>query len=83
MQTHAPEEIAAKTPAGFRGDDRTLYLDALKSSMPMFSPDGRMPADGAGAVRRLLAASIEKVRNANIDLTKTYTNEFVQRDTAH
>ena len=47
------------------------------SSMPMFSPDGVMPADGAEAVRTLLAGSMEKVKEATIDLSQTYTNEFV------
>jgi NitT/TauT family transport system substrate-binding protein len=82
MQTHPPEEIAAKTPSSFQGEDRALYLDALKSSMPMFSPDGRMSPDGAAAVRKLLAASMEKVRDASIDLSKTYTNEFVEKGTS-
>ena len=45
--------------------------------MPMFSPDGVMAADGAEAVRTLLAGSMEKVRGATIDVSKTYTNEFI------
>jgi len=45
--------------------------------MPMFSPDGLMAADGADIVRTLLAGSLEKVRGATIDVTKTYTNSFV------
>jgi NitT/TauT family transport system substrate-binding protein len=77
MQMHSPQKIADTTPAGFRGDDPSLYVEALKSSMPMFSPDGRMAADGAESVRSLLAASMETVRNAKIDVAKTYTNEFV------
>jgi NitT/TauT family transport system substrate-binding protein len=54
-----------------------LYVEALKASMPMFSTDGVMTADGAAAVHTLLSASIDKVRAANIDVAKTYTNEFV------
>lgn len=77
MQAHGAREIAARSPASFRGNDDALYVDALASSMPMFSPDGKMSADGAEAVRRLLAASLDKVRGASIDLSKTYTNEFV------
>jgi len=77
MQRHSPEEIAQKTPATFRGDDQALYVEALKNSMAMFSPDGRMSADGAEAVRELLAASMDKVRDAKIDLSKTFTNEFI------
>jgi hypothetical protein len=36
-----------------------------------------MSPEGAEAVRTLLAGSMEKVRTAFIDLSKTYTNEFV------
>ncbi len=77
MQTHSPQEIADRTPRAFRGEDEALYVEALKSSMPMFSPDGVMSAEGAEAVRQLLAQSMDKVRNAAIDVSKTYTNEFV------
>lgn len=77
MHEHTAEEIAFKTPKSFRGEDDGLYVEALKSSMPMFSPDGAMVAAGAEAVRTLLAESMDKVRNATIDLSKTYTNEFV------
>jgi len=77
MQAHTPEEIAGRMPKDFRGEDDALYAEALKSSMPMFSPDGVMAADGADAARQVLARSIEKVRTASIDVSKTYTNEFV------
>ena len=77
MQAHTPQEIAGKTPKTFRGEDDALYVEALKASMPMFSPDGLMAAQGAEVVRTLLAASMEKVRTATIDVSKTYTNEFI------
>jgi NitT/TauT family transport system substrate-binding protein len=77
MQTHTPQEIAAKTPKAFRGEDDALYVEALRASMPMFSPDGVMAAEGTEVVRTLLAGSMEKVRNATIDVSKTYTNEFI------
>jgi len=77
MHTHSPSEIAAKTPKTFRGEDDALYIDAVKNSMPMFSPDGTMNLEGAEAVKTLLAGSMEKVRAADIDLSKTYTNEFI------
>jgi len=77
MHSHTAEEIAARTPKSLRGEDDALYVEALKSSMPMFSTDGRMTADGPAAVRTLLAGSMDKVRAATIDLSKTYTNELV------
>ena len=77
MHAHTPDEIAAKTPKSLRGEDEGIYVDALKHSMPMFSLDGAMSADGARAVHTLLAGSMDKVRTIAIDLEKTYTNEFV------
>jgi NitT/TauT family transport system substrate-binding protein len=79
MHSHTPDEIASRAPKAFRGDDDTLYVEAIKNSMPMFSPDGVMDAEGAQAVRTLLAGSMEKVRDARIDLSKTYTNDFIDR----
>jgi NitT/TauT family transport system substrate-binding protein len=78
MQAHTPEEIAARTPPSVRGEDDALYIEALKSSMPMFSPDGVMAPEGADVVRTLLAGSMEKVRTAGVDVSKTYTNDFVR-----
>lgn len=78
MHAHSAAEIAAKTPKALRGEDDDLYVEALKSSMPMFSTDGVMTDEGAAAVRSLLAGAMEKVRDASIDLSKTYTNEFVR-----
>lgn len=77
MHAHSAEEIAQKTPKALRGEDDQLYVDALKNSMPMFSTDGAMAPEGAAAVRSLLAGSMDKVRDASIDLSKTYTNELL------
>jgi NitT/TauT family transport system substrate-binding protein len=77
MHAHSPQEIADKTPKSFRGEDDALYVEAVKNSMPMFSPDGLMDAAGAEAVRALLAGSMEKVRTTQINLSQTYTNEFI------
>jgi len=77
MQSHTPQEIADKTPKTFRGEDDALYVEALKASMPMFSPDGVMPGEGTEIVRTLLAGSMDKVRTATIDVSKTFTNEFI------
>ena len=46
MHAHTPEEIASRAPKSFRGEDEQLYVDAIRSSMPMFSPDGVMDAEG-------------------------------------
>jgi NitT/TauT family transport system substrate-binding protein len=79
IHQHSPEEIAAKVPAALRGEDSSIYIEALRRAMPMFSEDGLMEADGANAAFNALRTSLESVRSAKIDLSKTYTNEFVAR----
>ena len=77
MHDHSVEEIAQKTPKALRGEDDQLYVESLKNSMAMFSIDGKMAPEGAVAVQKLLAGSMDKVRGATIDLSKTYTNELL------
>jgi NitT/TauT family transport system substrate-binding protein len=79
MQRRSPEQIAEKMPAAYRGEDTALYVESLRNSMPMFSPDGVMRAEGAEAVKKVLSLSLNKVRSANIDTAQTFTNEFVNR----
>ena len=77
MHDHSDEEIAEKTPAALRVDDIAVYVESLKNSRAMFSTDGVMPADGAAAVRDVLAASNPKVKSTAITLSRTYTNELI------
>lgn len=77
MQAHSAREIALKMPEAHRGGDLEVYVEAIRSSMPVFSPDGVMSAEGAEAVRKVLEASLPKVREARVDVGQTYTNQFV------
>jgi len=79
IQGHRPEEIADKMPADFYGGNKPLYVASLTKTMPLFSPDGRMPADGPDTVRKVLAAFDRDVANAQIDLRATYDMSFVDR----
>jgi NitT/TauT family transport system substrate-binding protein len=78
MQQHSPEQIAEKMPSAYRGEDAAIYVEALRNSMPMFSPDGIMSEEGAEAVKKVLSLSLEKVRAANVDTSQTFTNELVR-----
>jgi NitT/TauT family transport system substrate-binding protein len=81
IHSHTPEEIMAKMPAELVGSDKALYLAALKNTIPMYSETGRMDPKGAAAVLAVFSQSSPEVAKANIDLSKTYTNTFV--DAAH
>jgi sulfonate transport system substrate-binding protein len=78
IQSHSPEEIAAKMPEDFKGGDPKLYLAAVANSIPMFSKTGLMDPKGAQAVHDVFAQFEPDVANAKIDVTKTYTNAFVE-----
>lgn len=76
---HSPEEIAAKMPATMVGSDRALYLAALKHTIPMYSMTGKMDPKGAEAVLAVFSQSVPEIRDAHIDVTKTYTNAFAEK----
>jgi len=76
IRTHSAEEITAKMPPEFT-KDKDLYIAALKNTMAMYSDTGRMDPKGAQAVLAVFAQSSPAVAKANIDLSKTYTNKFV------
>ncbi|WP_133650175.1 ABC transporter substrate-binding protein [Paraburkholderia flava] len=77
IATHSADEIADKMPKDYYGANRDLYVGALKASLPMFTKDGKMPADGPDTVLKVLAAFNPSVKGKHIDLSKTYTNDFV------
>jgi NitT/TauT family transport system substrate-binding protein len=79
IHSHTPEEIAAKMPPEYVGKDKATYIAALKNTIPMYSDDGKMDPKGAQAVLAVFSQSSPAVKNAHIDLSKTYTNAFVEK----
>jgi NitT/TauT family transport system substrate-binding protein len=77
IHAHTAEEIMAKMPPDLVGSDKALYLAALKNTIPMYSETGRMDPKGAAAVLAVFSQSSPEVAKANVDLSKTYTNTFV------
>lgn len=77
--THTGEEIAAKMPADYYAGDKNLYITALKNQLLIFSPDGKMPEDGAEAVLAIEQKTNQTVSRKQINLSMTYTNEFASK----
>ena len=77
IQTHSAEQIADLVPKDFYGNDKALYVEALKASLPMYTKDGAMPAGGPETVLRVLSAYKPQVKNGHIDLAKTRTNAYL------
>ena len=78
IHSHTPEEIADKMPAQYVGKDKALYVAALKNTLSMYSETGRMDPKGAAAVLAVFSQSVPAIAKAHIDLSKTYTNKFVE-----
>jgi NitT/TauT family transport system substrate-binding protein len=78
IHSHTPEEIADKMPSELVGKDKATYIAALKNTLAMYSETGRMDPKGASAVLAVFAQSSPAVAKANIDLSKTYTNKYVE-----
>src|SRR6202030_2150320 len=79
IHSHSPEDIMAKMPPELVGKNKELYLAALKNTIPMYSETGKMDPKGADAVLAVFSESSPEVAKANIDVTKTYTNKFVEQ----
>ncbi|MET7684656.1 ABC transporter substrate-binding protein [Streptomyces sp. NPDC005423] len=79
MSTHSATEIADKMPADYSQGNRLLYAAAIKSTLPMFTDDGVMPKNGPETVEKVLKAFNPAIKNAEVDLSKTYTTEFVDK----
>ncbi|GHH86487.1 transporter [Streptomyces sulfonofaciens] len=79
MSQHNAQEIAAKMPSDYAQGGEGLYAQAITSTLPMFTEDGRMPAGGPETVQRVLKSFNPNLKNAAIDLGKTYTTEFTDK----
>ena len=82
ITSHTPEEIADKMPEDYYAGDKSLYLTALKGEIGMYSPDGKMPQGAPEFVLSVLQQFDDNVKDKKIDLSKTYTTEFVDKANA-
>jgi NitT/TauT family transport system substrate-binding protein len=78
IHSHSAEEIADKMPPELVGKDKAGYIAALKNTLPMYSETGLMDPKGAAAVLAVFSQSSPEVAKANVDLSKTYTNKYVE-----
>ena len=77
VHSHIDEECA-KMPPNYTQRPGSLTVAALKNTLPMYSESGRMDPKGAAAVLAVFSQSSPDVAKANIDLSKTYTNKYVE-----
>jgi NitT/TauT family transport system substrate-binding protein len=76
IQTHTAEQIADQMPADYYAGNKALYVQALQNQLQMFSPDGKMPADGPATVLDIEHSAKLVPQITQINLSKTFTNDF-------
>jgi NitT/TauT family transport system substrate-binding protein len=79
IANHPAEEIAKVMPAAYALGNPEVFVRSIRSSIPMYSPDGRFSRDGAETALRVLREFDASVRGAAIDLATTYMDEFVDK----
>ena len=77
VATHQPQEIRELLPAGFRSPDPAIDLEIIRWGIAAYTADGAMPPGAPEAMKKMLDATVENVRNAKIDRNATWTNEFL------
>ncbi|WP_338691184.1 ABC transporter substrate-binding protein [Bradyrhizobium sp. 26S5] len=79
IHSHSAEDIMAKMPEELVGKNKEQYLAALRNTIPMYSETGKMDPKGAEAVLAVFSEGSPEVAKAAIDVTKTYTNKYVEQ----
>ncbi|WP_067503360.1 ABC transporter substrate-binding protein [Actinoplanes sp. TFC3] len=81
IDSHTPEEIAAKMPPEYAAGNAQLYVKAVHDSIGMFNGDGLMKEEGARNVLEVLSLFSPNVKGKKdqVDLSKTYTTEYVSK----
>ena len=75
-------DVARVVPEAHLLGDRALYLFSFDKVREAISPDGLFSDAGAKATVRGLATFDPNIKPAEIDLAKTYTNEFARKANA-
>jgi sulfonate transport system substrate-binding protein len=82
IQTHTAQQIADQMPADYyAGVGKPAYVAALESEKGIFNPTGIMPPDGPPTCINVLSAFNADVKGKTIDLSKTFTDQFVNHAT--
>ena len=79
INTHSAADIAAQMPKDFFVGDRDGYVKALETGKGMFTVDGVMPKGGPETVLSVLSTFSPNLKGKSIDLSKTWTSEFVSK----
>ncbi|HYG90212.1 MAG TPA: ABC transporter substrate-binding protein [Azospirillum sp.] len=73
------DDVVKVLPEEYFLGNKNLYKTAFLHSKPTYSPDGRFTREGAEVAYKVLKAFDPAVAGASIDLSKAYTDSFVEK----
>jgi NitT/TauT family transport system substrate-binding protein len=79
LEQATPEQIAATVPEEYFLGDKALYVAAVKANKPVYSLTGVIPPAGMTSAADMLLAFDEELKDAKVDLAKTFDGRFVSR----
>lgn len=79
IASHSAEEIARLMPPEYALGNMPVYVKAIAASKAMYSPDGHFLPGAAQTAYDVLKEFNPPVAAAKIDLSKTYTDRFVEQ----
>ena len=83
IQTHAAAQITDHMPADYyAGVGTAAYTKALDAEKGTYNPTGLMPPSGPQTCPTVLSSFTPAVKGKHIDLSKAYTDKFVQAATS-
>jgi NitT/TauT family transport system substrate-binding protein len=82
VQSHNAEEISKMMPEEYALGDKALFIKSIAANHDAYSPDGRFTREAAETAYKVLKAFDPAVASATIDLSKTYTDRFVDKANA-
>jgi NitT/TauT family transport system substrate-binding protein len=77
MGEHSAQEVRANMREDQRAPDAQTDLETIRDFQHMLSPDGAIQKGSPELMYKVLAASLDDVRSAHIDLSQAYTNEYL------
>ncbi|WP_417218566.1 hypothetical protein [Arthrobacter sp.] len=78
ISDHSGEEIAAKMPQKYAGGDEKQYAKVIGELKKTLNTTGEFTEEGAQAVLETQRVANPEVGDKEIDLSKTYTNEYLK-----
>jgi NitT/TauT family transport system substrate-binding protein len=79
LEKASPEEIAATVPEDYYLGDKALYISAVRANKPVYSLSGLVPAAGMQSAADMLLAFDAELKDAKVDLSRTFDDRFVKK----